>query len=1013
MNITTYFIKHPVIALVLSSMIILLGALCFNSLPIREYPQVNFPTVTINTNYPNASAELVESSVTNILEDRLAGIEGIDTLVSQSKYGASSIEISFHVGTSIDRSLIAIRDAIGLAKGNLPKEIRDPIVERKTQSNGPPFMAVSIESPTADFGALTHWANLNLKNAFRSLKGVASADVWGEPYTYKITLDPKKMYAFGVNADEVFKALEKNNVSLPVGKFQNEVPVTLNSELKTTEAYENLVIKEKNFKDPKNKQHPILLKSIAHIELATDDQHSRFRINGNKGLCLAINKSTDSNPVEVSTLVHEQVKALSENLPSDIKIKVILDQADFIKSSLKNIESSIVEAILFVLVIVFLFLRNLGATLIPLVTIPVSLIGSLLFLKLFGYSINIMTLLAMVLAIGLVVDDAIIVLENISRHLENGLSSIEAAIKGAKEIGFAIVAMTLTLASVYAPIAFVHGVVGQLFVEFAVALAGSVLISGVVALTLSPLMCARFLKQDSKHFLPGVDRFLNDLSNRYKGILEYILLHKKTVLALAFGSLGLTILFFKILPSETAPKEDRSLIGIWLPPIPGKSMDTMYQKTIEVEKMIGSLSEAKDTLLFVGDWGGSIVIQLKPKTERKRSATALTNILRPKAMSLPSLEAYAWNWESGLPGMDDAFGGAELALVVSTVDSYRHLFENVEKVRKIIEEKKTFDSIRHDLNLDSLGYAIDLDTNLLAKLNLNQSQVAKMIEVFFSGDESLSFAKDGLRYAITLRGADRPWTLDEIYITNPNGERISMGAFAKMVSKAEPKELNHYNQMRSATLRTAISADQKIETAMPKLLKVADEALPSTYKKTWTGAAKAYQQSSTTMALLFVLAIVFIFAILAVQFESFVDPLIVLFTVPLACSGALFVAWISGGTLNVYTQVGLITLIGLITKHGILIVEFANQLWEKGTPLLGAIQQSAILRLRPILMTTGAMVFGLIPLILSQDDGSEARQAIGMVLIGGLGFGTLFTLFVLPTVYYVVKSSMAKIQGHS
>jgi len=464
MNITTYFIKHPVISLILNGMIILLGFLCFFSLPVREYPDVKFPTLTVQAFYPNASAELVESSVINVLEDRLASVEGLEAMVSTSKQGSGWIEISFRSGMSMDRALILVRDAVALSRSRLPKEVNDPVIDRKGKSDGSPFMVISLESSSMDFGDLTHYANLNLKNTFRSLKGVASADIWGQPYTYVVTLDPEKMYAFGVNADEIYEAIEKSRVSSPVGKFRNEVPTTLNSELKKIRDYEDLLIKEKNLEDDKNKQYSVFLKSVAHIELKTDDTQFRVRINGNPGLCLAINKASDANPLSVSDLVHQKVEELRQSLPSGITISIVEDQADFVRASLKNIQSSILEAIILVLGIVFLFLRNIKATLIPLITIPISMIGTLLLLKVFGFSINIMTLLAMVLAVGLVV------LENISRHRESGLSSFDAALKGAKEIGFAIIAMTLTLVSVYAPIVFIEGALGQLFTEFAMAL---------------------------------------------------------------------------------------------------------------------------------------------------------------------------------------------------------------------------------------------------------------------------------------------------------------------------------------------------------------------------------------------------------------------------------------------------------------------------------------------------------------------------------------------------------------
>lgn len=1004
MKLTTYFLKHPVIALILNAMIIIMGVLCFNSLSIREYPEVRFPTVSVRAFYPNASAEIVETAVTNVLEDQLAGVEGVETITSKSKYGGSIITLNFRSGTSIDRALIAIREAIGLARGQLPQEVKEPIVERQAVSDAMPFIIVSLESSSMDFAALTHYANLNLKNAFRSNKGVGSVEVWGQPYTYNITLDAKKLYSFGVNVDDIYDTLLRSNVSLPIGKFRDETPVTLNTELKTVADYENVIIKNNSNKlSIKNQQIPVLLKDVATISLKTDNTRFRVRINGKPGLCIAINRTNDGNPLEVSTLIRQQVANLQPTLPSGLKMAIISDQADFVRSSLKNIQSSIIEAIIFVLIIVFLFLRNIKATLIPLVTIPISLLGSLLFLKIFGFSINIITLMAMVLAVGLVVDDAIVVLENIQRHIENGLSTAEAAIKGANEIGFAIVAMTLTLTSVYAPLAFIYGTVGQLFTEFAVALAGSVLISGVVALTLSPLMCSKTLTHNASHLWPTIDNILGNLSSRYQHALTIVLHYKKACLFIIVIALASIWALTKMIPSEMAPKEDRGLVGVYIPPIPGKDINTMEEKINSLDTVLEKIPEAQNRLIFMGDWGGSIVMPLKPKAERHRSADEILEYMRP-LVKIPSIEVHAWSWDSALPGMDDTMNGSELSLVISTTSSYRSLFNAIEKARLRLDNENLFTGVRHDLTLDTPGYRIDLNNNNLSLLNLNARQVAKTIEVFFSGDQSLTFFKDGISYAISIKSVTAPWSLNELYLTNPAGERISLGAVANMTFTAEPQKLFHYNQMRSVILTTDLKSDDKIEKAMPLLLKTLNHDLPSDYKKTWTGAAKAYSESKTTMLTLFLLALIFIFAILAVQFENFIDPFIILLTVPLACSGALLLVWMLGQSINIYTQVGLITLIGLITKHGILIVEFANQLLADKKTLVEATIQAATLRLRPILMTTGAMIFGAIPLVLSHDAGFESRRAIGTILIGGLTIGTFFTLFVLPTLYLIIKS---------
>jgi multidrug efflux pump len=998
MTLTRYFIKHPVIAIILNSLIVLSGCLCLYNLSVREYPDISFPTITVTSNYPNASPELVESSVTNVLEDRLAGIEGLETITSESNAGNAQITLQFRAGTSMDRALSATQDAVGMAKSRLPVEVTSPSIERRSKSKGLPFMAISLESNSRGFGELTHYANLNLKNVFRSLAGVSTVTVWGQPFTYSIELDPEKLYSFGVNVDEVVSALAKSRISLPAGQYQNKIPSTLNADLKTLEDFENLLIKP----DP---HHPVLLKSIAAITMQADNTRTHVRVNGHTGLILSIDRANEANPIDVSKDVRQAVNNLQKVLPTDLKMNVIIDQSDFINASIKNIRSGIGEAILLVLIIVFLFLRNTRATLIPLITIPISLLGSLIFLKLFGFSINLMTLLAMVLAIGLVVDDAIIVLENIWRHMEQGQSSYDAAIQGASEIGFAIVAMTLTLASVYLPIAFIQGMLGQLFIEFAVALAGSVFISGVVALTLSPLMCANFLNGHTKNWWPQVDDLLDRLAQHYAKALSFIMVRPKITWLIALFSLAASLSLYHIIDQETAPKEDRGLMGVFTPAVAGENIDVLEKKLADIEKTINNIPESDNRLTFVGDWGANTVLPLKAHAKRHRTAGQIVDDLKPSFAHYPSIDPQVWSWDTGLPGMDNAGSATDLALVISTSDSFQQLFEQVASLKALLDKNHQFESAYFELRLDTLGYRIDLDYNQLAKLGLTASQVAKTIEVFFSGDRTQTFEKDGVVYDITLQGNSSPWTLNELYLTTPNGKRVSLGAITKMKSKAQPASLDHVQQMRSTTLHVQPQKGDSMAKAADNLWEIAKINLPQHYKLTWTGAAKMLHDSSNTMVFLFFLSLAFIYAILCMQFESFTDPLIILLTVPLACSGALLFTYLFGQSLNIYTQVGLITLIGLISKHGILIVEFANQLRKTGMTSLEAIQKAAVLRLRPILMTTGAMVFGAIPLILSHDAGAESRHAIGTVLIGGLCLGTIFTLFVIPSVYYFFKNT--------
>jgi len=997
MNITGYFIKHPVIALVINAMVLIVGVLCFDQLSLREYPLISFSTITVSATYPNASADVIESTVTNVLEDNLAGIEGLMDIKSTTQSGWVDITLNFNAGVPMDRAMIAARDAVSLAMGALPKDIKQPIISKKTVgSNGPPFIAISIESDTTDFGALTHYANLNMKNAFKSIPGVSSVDVYGQQYIYEITLDPKLLYLFGVNADEVYEVLKASDRSFPVGKFQDQIPTTFVRSLNSQEDYGNLVIRSATKDSPS-----ILLRSVASVVQKTDDTSFRVKVNGKSGVVICIRRGTSANPVDVSELANEKVEEVKQSLPKDMRMRVVLDQAEFVKSSISTIQASIIESILLVLAIVFLFLRSFRATLIPLVTIPISLAGSMLFLSIFGCTINIITLLAMVLAIGLVVDDAIVVLENIARHIEEGLKPLDAAIKGGKEIGFAIVAMTFTLVSVFAPIAFIQGAIGQLFVEFAISLAGSVFISGIVALTLSPLMCGAFLKSGRRDLWPGVDVFLDTVTAKYEALLTILLTKTKLVILVMLCVFGATFFLAKVLPSEMAPKEDRGLIGVYIPAILGKDINVLEGHIEEVQRRIGILPEAESVLVFAGDWGAYLSFGLKPKAHRNRSAEMLRQSIQALVNDFPSVDMFVESIDSGLPGLDSSAGN-DLKMVVSTVDSYSALYESAEKITKASSDGKIFTSLAHDLNLNSKSYIIDFNNNLLGRYKLDEYSIAKQISIFFSNDNSLTFNKDGITYSIRIKGKEKPWTLDELYVTNKEGSRISLGTLGTLKPSTQPDSLFHYNQMRSLIL-TAQTAGGSLDQNMNALKKLADATLPHAYKETWIGTAKVHKESASTMMILIVLAIIFIYAILAIQFESFLDPLIVMLTVPLAAMGALLVLWLSSQSMNIYTQIGLITLIGLITKNGILIVEFANQQMAKGMNAIDAVKKAAGLRLRPILMTTSAMVLGTIPLILSNSSGSETRRVIGAVLVGGLSFGTLLTLILLPTLYAAIK----------
>ena len=1003
MNFTSLFINRPVAASIINALIVIMGLMSFEHLTFREYPDIELPFITVDAYYPNASAETVETEITNRLEDALSKIEGLDTLASNTSFEKTSLRLNFKAGTSIDRCMVLIRDALAQVKNDLPEKVQEPEVARSTeQENGPPFMALLVSSNTLDFSQLNHYAETSVKNVFRSLPGVGGIQVWGKPYVMSVKLDAKKMHALGIDVSDITRAFEANNVSLPGGKFRDEVPVSIDLNLKTPEDFEMLLIKE-------NKERPILLKHIAEIKLTTDERSFRIRSEGKKGaLILSINPSSDANPLDVSDLVQKELAKVKKTLPDNIQVDLELDQAEFIRASLGSVEKSILEAVVLVLAIIFLFLRNMRATLIPIITIPISVIGTLILLNMFGFSLNTLTLLAIVLAIGLVVDDAIVVLENIHRHIEDGKTPLQASLIGSKEIGFAIIAMTLTLASVYVPIAFMEGFLGRLLSEFAVALSGAVLVSGIVALTLTPMMCSRLIKSHDHTILPQVDVYLTKLIEGYKRALIFMQGHGKILASLAGVILIANVFLYRALPSETAPKEDRGIVGIWMPPIPGKNLDALDDAARKIEGILSDIQEKSKTLVFMGEWGGSVVLPLKPHSERSRSADAIKNEIQGRMFGFPSQDVWAWSVDSGLPNLGNDDATAPLAVAIKTVDTYPKLSGEMFAFRNIVDGEKFFKDVYHDLRLNNPGYRIDIDKLIMAQTKITPAQISAAVATHFSGNRFYKFQKDNIQYKIELTSDLNPWDLSSIYVKSPRGDEVSLAALAKLTPTATPKSLKHYSQMRTAILNVNMPEGMAISTGMDKLKTLFENHLPKHLKTEWIGEAKVQEESSSQMSMLLLMGLIFIYAVLAIQFESFKDPLIILMSVPLASVGALLFLYVFGQSLNIYTQVGLLTLIGLITKHGILIVEFANKLKEEGMDVTAAIYKSAELRLRPILMTTLAMVIGSMPLVFSFGTGSESRRAVGLVLVGGLCLGTFMTLFMIPYFYRLINLMKVK-----
>ena len=1010
MSFTEFFIKRPVLATIFNLMILIIGVLSFENLTLREYPDVSSPTMNVQVNYPNASPEVVEKEITDTLEEVLASLEGIDSIMSKSTYGSSDVTLTFKAGVDMSEAQSNIRDRLGMIHDVLPEAAKDPIVRPQNQG-GEAFFYMALSGDKYSFAELTHMAKLHLKDPIKTIKGVSQIQIYGDEYAMLVELDRNKLLQHDLDAKKVYDKLRENNVSLPAGRYKGAIPVNFNMQLKNEQDFRSLPISQRNGKIVK-------LGDVAQVNLATSRSFIS-RVNGKQGVILGIIKSSDGNPLDIAKTVYSRLDAYKRMLPDDVKLEVTFDKTKFIQGSLDSIQKSILEAIALVIAIVFLFLRSARSTLIPIITIPISMIGVVSLMSLFGLSINTITLLAMVLAVGLVVDDAIVVLENIHRHIEEGLKPMEASLKGAREIGFAIIAMTCTLAAVYAPVAFMQDTIGQVFFEFAITLAGSVFLSGIIALTFSPLMCSKLLKHEKSTRLQGFDRFLDKLTNNYKKLLEKILSWPKLTLVGCVLSFAVCAYLYKALPQAITPKEDRGVVGVWMPYVAGTSLDEFDKYIKQAEEQFTKIKEVPMFLAFAGGWGANVVSGLVDWSERSRSAEEVVGELRELMKNVVTSEAYAWSWDSGIPGVEAVSSSdSGIAMVLKTTGSYEHLSKQADKLKTLFANSDLFSDAHHDLKLNFPSFNAVVDRNKLELTGLKPHDVAKIIAIMMDQNLDLEFKKDGIRYAIALVNTIEPTHLEEIYAMKegkPGPQmqepiKIPLSSFIKLERSVLPKELSHFNKMRAARINATPAKGVDMGKAMAFMTKTAKETLAADVHFEYDGAAKKMKESASTMLMLIFVAMIFIYCILAIQFESFIDPLIIMFTVPLAGLGALLLVWATGGSMNIFTQVGLVTLIGLITKHGILIVEFANQRLEKAASIQEAISQAASIRLRPILMTTAAMVFGSLPLILSSGAGAEARQAIGYVLVGGLTLGTGLTLFIIPVVYEVVKGWSEKRQ---
>jgi multidrug efflux pump len=993
-------IKRPVFATVMSLVLVLVGLVSYERLSVREYPAIDPPVITVDTTYPGASAPIVETQVTKVLEDSLAGIEGIDFITSISRQESSQITVTFKLSRNQDYAAADVRDRVGRARGRLPEEIEEPIIQKR-EADAQPILYLAFNSDRHSALEITDYADRYVKDQLQTLPGVAEVRLFGDrEYSMRIWLDPERLAAFQLTPQDIEAALRRQNVEVPSGRIeslQREFTVLAETDLRTPEQFDDLIVKDAN-------GYLVRLGDVGRAELGALDERRIVRFNGKPAIALGVIKQATANPLEVSEAVREVLPTVTASLPAGMQVGIAHDKSVFIAESIKNVYRTIGEAIVLVVLIIFLFLRSLRATLIPLVTIPVSLIGAFALMLAFGFSINTLTLLALVLAIGLVVDDAIVMLENIYRHVEAGMPPVKAALLGSREINFAVIAMTITLAAVYAPIGFMTGLTGRLFTEFAWTLAGAVIVSGFVALTLSPMMCSKLLKHSDKHnvFYRAIEWILQLVTAGYRGLVKGALAVRPLVVLIGIAVAGASYFLFVNLKGELAPIEDQGTIMIVFRAPEGATIDYTDDYGRQLEGIALKVPEADRVFVVSGNptvSQGRVILRVKPWDERERSQQEIGRSITAEIVAVPGVVAFP----SNPPSLGQSNRSKPVNFVIQTSRPYSELQTMVDALLEKVQDYPGLVDVDSDLKLNSPQLDIAVDREKAASMGIEVDALGRTLETMLGGRQVTRFKREGEQYDVVVKIADidrrNPDDMRRIYVRGKDGSMIPLSNLITIKETVAPKELNHFNQLRAATITAQLAPGYSLSDALTFLQQAAKESLPSTAYIEYAGESREFREASASMYLIFMLALAFIYLVLAAQFESFTDPFIIMLTVPLSITGALLALWWSGGTLNIYSQVGLVTLIGLITKHGILIVEFANQLRAKGQAMREAVIEAATLRLRPILMTTGAMVLGAVPLAIATGAGAESRQDIGWVIVGGLLVGTFFTLFVIPVVY--------------
>ncbi len=1011
MNISHTSLRRPVFAIVMNLVIVLFGIIGFKFLGVRDYPAIDPPNISVSTSYAGANSDIIESQITEPLEKAINGIAGVKNITSSSSQGSSNINVEFELGIDLETAANDVRDKVSQASRQLPQDVDAPPVVSKADASAQPIIAVTVQSSTRNLLEVTEYANNNIVERLQTIPGVSSVSVWGEKrYAMRIWFKPDKLNAYGLTTNDVQQALLTQSVELPAGKIYGnytELSVRTFGKLNTEDQFNNLVIKNINGVN-------IKLSDVADAVLGPENDQSGLKESGVPMIMLAIIPQPGSNYVSISNEFYKRLEEIKKELPPDMKLDIGMDQTKFIKRSISEVEETLLIALSLVILIIYLFFRDWIIALRPLLDIPVSLIGAFFIMYLFGFTINVLTLLAIVLATGLVVDDGIVVTENIFKKIEGGMNKYQAAREGSKEIYFAVISTSITLAIVFLPIIFLQGFVGRLFREFGIVVAGAVLISAFVSLTLTPVLNVKLTRKKLGHswFYKKTEPFFRAMESGYKNSLASFMKIKWMAFVLVAICFGIIYFIFTTIPSELAPLEDRNQFRLSVTAPEGTSYEYMDSYIDTLNQFITDSVPEKRKLISLtapGFAGGAInsgfinVMLTDPK-DRKRSQQQIVDMVNRNIKKFPQGKAFATQEQTIAVNRR---GGQPVQFVIQNND-----FDKIKNVLPLFldeaNKSPVFQGVDADLKFNKPELRVNIDRLRASELGVSVDDISQALELAYSDRRLGYFLKSGKQYQV-LGQVDRsdrddPNDLSKIMVKNSRGENIRLDNLVSTTEASSPPTIYHFNRYKSATISTGLAPGYTVGDGIKEMQRISKKILDDSFTTALSGTSRDYAESSGNTLFAFVLALILIYLVLSAQFESFIDPFIIMITVPLALAGALLSLWIFGQTFNIFSQIGMIMLIGLVTKNGILIVEFANQKRKAGLEKVDAVIESAFLRLRPILMTSLAMSLGALPLALSIGDASTSRVPLGIVIVGGIMFSLVLTLYVVPAMYAFLSS---------